>query len=252
MERLDDGSAGVTRTDPARRERRTFLVVGVVAVLGLALWGGGLWWSSAAEFSDGSTVSDRRDVLRQAEQFTVAYNTYDSADVDEFEARIDDLATPAFVDADLHRLFVEHLRFGTQTFGVSFTQEATVRASAVTAYDGDTASVLVVIAPSPLYDLDEIDLDAVGAGLSDEQRAEIIEERAGGEDLPAGDLAALLLLDYLQGIPPTPSWNIELERQDGSWRIAAAEHLRYGFSPDAGALDEELPEVDPTPEGEEP
>lgn len=240
MGRAGDGPGRVTG---ARRETQLFLIAGLVAAVGLALWAVGLWWNSEYEFSDGSAVSDRREVLREAEDFAVAYGNWNIQEAEDFEARIDDLVTNEFAQTTLGP-FARTMSVGAETFGAEFTQESIFRSAAVLEYSEDAATVLVVLTPEQDPDVEAVDLESVSAAMTEEQRDEVRDKYAGQTDgdLADVDIALLSYLDFLQSMTTAavPAVTIDLVRTDDEWLVSGLEFERYAPVPDAEAVEDRM------------
>lgn len=114
-------------------------MVAVLALLLVAAVAAGIWG-----FTRLGSVEDeldaRADVVRAAEQFTVAVNNYDSASVDDYKAGVTDLLSTKF-RAEFESAMEDIV---AQVQEAQMSSEGEVLASGVGTIDDDSARVLVV------------------------------------------------------------------------------------------------------------
>jgi Mce-associated membrane protein len=136
----DEGSRHDADAPGPRRSRA--VVVGVLVTLlvlllvpaGVAVWG--FTRLSAAE----ERLAARADVVRVAEQFTVAVNNYDAASVEDYRADVGELLSTKF-RAEFDQAMEDIV---TQVREAQMSSDGEVLASGVATVDDDSARVLVV------------------------------------------------------------------------------------------------------------
>ncbi|MCW2832046.1 MAG: hypothetical protein JWP31_2738 [Aeromicrobium sp.] len=118
------------------------LVLSAVLVVGVAL---GLVGHLIDDSSGGSAVRDspaRNQVVSRANDFAVAYNTYDVADLGDYQARLKGLLSPAY-----NKQFVEITKavFGALKTKKQRSGDAKVRGVALESIDDDSAVAMVAV-----------------------------------------------------------------------------------------------------------
>lgn len=125
-----------------RSSRPLVLILVGFIVLGLVLAGAGKWIGSSADADKGGSSTDRNQVISRANDFAVAYNTYDVADLADYQKRLKGLLTPKY-DAqfvEVTNAIFSALKDKKQTSG-----EAKVLAAAVESINDDSAIVIVAV-----------------------------------------------------------------------------------------------------------
>ena len=110
------------------------LVLLLVAAVAAGVWGFTRLRSAESE------LDARADVVRVAEQFTVAVNNYDSASVDNYKSTVGDLLSTKF-RAEFEKAMEDIV---AQVQQAKMDSEGKVLASGVATIDDDSARVLVV------------------------------------------------------------------------------------------------------------
>ena len=121
----------------SRGAAATLAVVAVVALVALVVQ---LFAVRPDHLAAEDLATDRGEVVRTAEQFTLLVNTFDAKDVDEMKADVTPLLTTKFQDS-FEKTADELL---TQVSSLNLTSEGEVLQSAVASQDTDSAQVLVV------------------------------------------------------------------------------------------------------------
>ncbi len=137
-ERAEQRPEGPTTAATGRSRLRWALLVGSLIVLVASLVVGALGartWSEAREAAD-----DRADAIRVAEQFTAEVNNYDADTVEDYRATVGDLLTTKF-RTEFDQAMEDIV---SQVEEAQMTSEGRVLVSGVSAYDADSADVLVV------------------------------------------------------------------------------------------------------------
>lgn len=115
-------------------------ILAAVAAVGVALalvgwlvlpWGGG----------DGD-ASERNQVTTRANDFAVAYNTYDVADLPDYQKRLEGLLTPAY---DKQFVEITNAVFGALETKQQKSGDAKVLGVAIDSIDNDSATAIVAV-----------------------------------------------------------------------------------------------------------
>ena len=76
--------------------RRTIRLLSVVTVLGVLIGVAGLLLPQVFSYANSQTVSDRKQVVARTTDFAVAYNTYDVAQVADYQKRLKGLLSTSY------------------------------------------------------------------------------------------------------------------------------------------------------------
>ena len=129
-----------TTSQPAKGTGRLRTAMAAVLVLLLvAAVAAGVWGFTRLRSAE-SELDARADVVRVAEQFTVAVNNYDSASVDNYKSTVGDLLSTKF-RAEFEKAMEDIV---AQVQQAKMDSEGKVLASGVATIDDDSARVLVV------------------------------------------------------------------------------------------------------------
>ena len=129
-----------TSSQPAEGTGRLRTAMAAVLVLLLvAAVAAGVWGFTRLRSAE-SELDARADVVRVAEQFTVAVNNYDSASVDNYKSTVGDLLSTKF-RAEFEKAMEDIV---AQVQQAKMDSEGKVLASGVATIDDDSARVLVV------------------------------------------------------------------------------------------------------------
>lgn len=122
--------------------RRIIRLLSVVTVLGVLIGVAGLLLPKVFSYENGDTAQERKQVVARATDFAVAYNTYDVADVADYQKRMKGL-----LSASYHREFVEvtNVFFKELKAKKQVSKGAKVLAVAVSSIDKDSAVALVAV-----------------------------------------------------------------------------------------------------------
>lgn len=114
----------------------------LLTALGVAL--ALIGWLVLPSFGDdgGDDTAERHQVVSRANDFAVAYNTYDVADLDDYQKRLEGLLTPAY-----NKQFVEITKavFGALETKKQTSGSAKVLGVAIDSIDEDSASAIVAV-----------------------------------------------------------------------------------------------------------
>ena len=122
--------------------RRVIGVLATLTVLGLVVGLAGLFGPARVSYPDGSTKSTREAAISAANDFAVAYNTYDVAKLDDYQKRVGSMLTDSYrkeFDKITDSIFTA-LTVKKQTSG-----DAKVLQIAVDTIDSDSADLLVAV-----------------------------------------------------------------------------------------------------------
>lgn len=102
-------------------------------------------WLVLPSFGDdggGDDTAERNQVVSRANDFAVAYNTYDVADLADYQKRLKDLLTPTYNEqfVEITKAVFEALETKKQTSG-----DAKVLGVAVDSIDDDSATAIVAV-----------------------------------------------------------------------------------------------------------
>ena len=123
-----------------RSARPLVLVLAGLIVLGVVLGATGLFVKASAD-GDGNTA-DRNQVIARANDFAIAYNTYDVADLADYQKRLKGLLTPTY---DAQFVEVTDAIFGALKDKKQISGEAKVLGAAVESIDDDSAVAIVAV-----------------------------------------------------------------------------------------------------------
>lgn len=129
------------QTDPAG-SRRTIRLLSVVTVLGVLIGVAGLLVPKLFSYENSATAEDRKQVVARTTDFAVAYNTYDVADVDDYQKRLKGLLSTSY-----HKEFVEvtNVFFKELADKKQVSKGAKVLAVAVSSIDEDSAVAIIAV-----------------------------------------------------------------------------------------------------------
>lgn len=207
MGEFGDSGTSVTESRTAEPLKPSYRAIITVAVIGAVMFAGG-WWLYLQSSGDGAD-SDRRATLIKAQEFAVAFNTFDSSMVEEYEERLDPLLTDRLrQDPEL----AEHLTSlrDEAELGTQVTSEATFRVGAIEELANDTAVVIVAV-------------DVVYGLTVNDQTVPPLQ-------------------------PAEQTWRVTVVRSGDEWRIDAFDPVRHASDispvtpelPDDGGEDESL------------
>lgn len=114
-------------------------MVAVLALLLVAAVAAGTWGYTRLSAAQ-KELDVRADVVRVAEQFTVAVNNYDSASVDQYKSDVDKLLSTKF-QAEFNQAMQDIV---SQVQQAKMKSDGKVLAAGVSTIDDDSAKVLVV------------------------------------------------------------------------------------------------------------
>jgi Mce-associated membrane protein len=117
-----------------------WILAGVTAI-GVALGLVG-WLVLGAGDGGGDDATDRNQVTARATDFAVAYNTYDVADLPDYQKRLKGLLTPAY---DKQFVEITDAVFGALTSKQQKSGDADVLAVAIDSIDDDSATAIVAV-----------------------------------------------------------------------------------------------------------
>jgi Mce-associated membrane protein len=122
--------------------RRIVRLLSVVTVLGVLIGVGGLLLPQVFSHSRSGTVGDRKDVVARTTDFAVAYNTYDVAQVADYQERMKGLLTTSY---DKEFVKVTNSIFKALVVKKQVSSNAKVLGVAVDSIDKDSAVALVAV-----------------------------------------------------------------------------------------------------------
>lgn len=125
-----------------RGSRRTIRLLSFVTVLGVLIGAAGLLLPQVFSYSRSDTVSDRKEVVARTTDFAVAYNTYDVAEVADYQKRMKGLLSSSY---DKEFVKVTDTIFKAITDKKQVSQNAKVLGVAVDSIDKDSAVALVAV-----------------------------------------------------------------------------------------------------------
>jgi Mce-associated membrane protein len=117
-----------------------WILAGVTAI-GVALGLVG-WLVLGAGDGGGDDATDRNQVTARATDFAVAYNTYDVADLPDYQKRLKGLLTPAY---DKQFVEITDAVFGALKSKQQKSGDADVLAVAIDSIDDDSATAIVAV-----------------------------------------------------------------------------------------------------------
>lgn len=118
------------------------MVLAGCVVLGVVLAGIGAFLSSSADADQSSSSPDRHQVIARANDFAVAYNTYDVNNLADYHQRLKGLLTPKY---DAQFVEVTNAIFAALKDKKQVSGDAKVLATAVDNIDDDSADVIVAV-----------------------------------------------------------------------------------------------------------
>ena len=117
-----------------------WVLAGVTTIgVALALVG---WLVLGGDGGSGDGAADRNQVTARATDFAVAYNTYDVADLADYQSRLKGLLTPAY---DKQFVQITDAVFGALETKQQKSGDAKVLAVAIDAIDQDSATAIVAV-----------------------------------------------------------------------------------------------------------
>lgn len=131
--------SGESMSTPA--SKRTRRALAVMIVLGVLMAAGGLLLGSTANAGQGQ-AADRNQVVAKANDFAIAYNTYDVSNLADYQERIVGLLTPKY-----NEQFVEvtDAIFGALEDKKQRSGDAKLVGAAIESIGDDSASVIVAV-----------------------------------------------------------------------------------------------------------
>ena len=127
---------------PASSSRNTIRLLSIVTVLGVLIGVAGILVPKAFSYDGNGSSGDGKQVISRVSDFATAYNTYDVAELADYQKRLKGLLTPSY---DKEFVKITNSIFQALTDKKQVSKDAKVVDVAIDSIDKDSAVVLVAV-----------------------------------------------------------------------------------------------------------